>query len=95
MTQHSSLKGSQHGGKFRSVLKRYEKIKELAGKEKWSEEKDSIYRLPKVKRIKFKVKKVKGPEEEEGKEPVAGGETAPAANKTETSPKAKKEQKKG
>jgi len=84
MSQHPSLKGSEYGTKFRSVLKRYEKIKELAEKEKWDEEKDSIYRLPKVKRIKFKVKKAKGPEEEE-KEAEAGvaeGTAAPAAGDT-------------
>lgn len=78
MTQHPSLKGSAEGAKFRSVLKRYEKIKELAEKEKWDEEKDSIYRLPKVKRIKFKVKKVKGPAEEEAAA-AEGAEGAPAA----------------
>lgn len=84
MTQHPSLKSGQKGGKFRSVLKRFEKIKELAEKEKWDEEKDSIYRLPKVKRIKFKVKKAKGPAEgeegavaAEGVAPGAGG-AAPA-----------------
>ena len=59
MTQHPSLKSGAKGAKFRSVLKRYEKIAELAEKDKWTEEKDSIYHLPKVKRIKFKAKKVK------------------------------------
>ena len=102
MSQHPSLKGSEHGTKFRSVLKRYEKIKELAEKEKWDEEKDSIYRLPKVKRIKFKVKKAKGPEEEEGAEAVAAeGTAAPAAGdagaagaKEATPAEGKKEEKK-
>lgn len=64
MTQHPSLKGSQVGEMFRSVLKRFERIKELVEKEKWDEGKDSVYRLPKIKRIKFKVKKVKEAEEE-------------------------------
>jgi small basic protein (TIGR04137 family) len=78
MTQHSSLKGSKAGGKFRSVLKRYEKIKDLDEKEKWDEEKGSVYHLPKIKRIKFKVKKVKGPaEEKEGEEGAAAA--APGA----------------
>jgi len=73
MTQHPSLKGSKAGGKFRSVLKRYEKIKELDEKDKWDEEKDSVYKLPKIKRIKFKVKKTKGPDEEkEGAEGADG-----------------------
>lgn len=77
MTQHPSLKSGQGGGKFRSVLKRFEKIKDLEEKEKWDEEKDSVYKLPKIKRIKFKVKKTKGPVDEEGKE----GEAADGAEK--------------
>ena len=56
MSQHSSLKAGKGEDVFRSVLKRFEKIKELTEKEKWDEEKDSIYGLPKVRRIKFKVK---------------------------------------
>lgn len=81
MTQHPSLKSGQKGDKFRSVLKRFEKIKELTEKEKWDEEKDSIYKLPKIRRIKFKVKKTKGPAEEEGAEGAEGiapGAGAPA-----------------
>ena len=73
MTQHPSLKSGQKGGTFRSVLKRFEKIKELSEKEKWDEEKDSIFKLPKVKRIKLKVKKTKGPAEEEGDAPAKEG----------------------
>lgn len=66
MTQHPSLKGNKIGAKFRAVLKRFEKVKELADKEKWHEEKDSVYKLPKIRRIKFKAKKSsKEPEKEE------------------------------
>jgi len=79
MTQHPSLKSGAKGAKFRSVLKRYEKIKELAEKDKWTEEKDSVYKLPKVKRIKFKVKKPKGPAEEKpAEEGGAPAEEAPS-----------------
>ncbi|HPN72651.1 MAG TPA: small basic protein [Candidatus Omnitrophota bacterium] len=80
MTQHPSLKGSgKTGVKFRSVLKRYEKIKDLDEKEKWDDEKGSVYRLPKIKRLKFKVKKTKGPsEEKEGAEGAAGTAATPA-----------------
>ncbi len=74
MTQHPSLKGGQKGSKFRAVLKRFEKIKELVGKDKWKEEKDSVYRIPKIRIIKFKVKKTKAAGEEEA---VADG-AAPA-----------------
>jgi small basic protein (TIGR04137 family) len=80
MTQHSSLKSGGEG-KFRSVLKRFEKLKELIESEKWTEEKDSIFHLPKVKRIKFKIKKVKAAAEEEGvaaEGAAAAGEGAPA-----------------
>jgi small basic protein (TIGR04137 family) len=83
MSQHPSLKAGNKEGKFRSVLKRFEKIKELAEGEKWDEEKDSVYKLPKVKRIMFKVKKQKGPaEDEEGAEgaaPAAEGAAAEGA----------------
>ncbi|MFH1798033.1 MAG: small basic protein [Candidatus Omnitrophota bacterium] len=79
MTQHSSLKAGKGSSTFRSVLKRYEKIKELVEKEKWSEEKDSIYHLPKVKRIKFKVKKTKAVGEKEGETAGATGASGAAA----------------
>jgi small basic protein (TIGR04137 family) len=86
MTQHRSLRSGGEEAKFRSVLKRYERIMELAGKDRWSEEKDSVYHLPKVKRIKFKAKKKAAAEEvaaegavpaEGAAQPVPGG-TAPA-----------------
>ncbi|MFH1665577.1 MAG: hypothetical protein ABIA77_05485 [Candidatus Omnitrophota bacterium] len=76
MTQHPSLKVKQVGGLFRSVLKRYEKLKELIVKEKWDKKKDSIYHMPKIKRIKFKVKKTKGPAEEKEGEAAAGATAA-------------------
>ncbi|MGB2630550.1 MAG: small basic protein [Candidatus Omnitrophota bacterium] len=82
MTQHSSLKKGGES-KFRSVLKRFERLKELADKEKWFEEKDSIYKLPKLKIIKFKVKKVKAAEEEvaPAEAAAAGAEGAASAKK--------------
>lgn len=81
MSQHPSLKVDETGGAFRSVLKRYERIKEMAEKEKWTEEKDSIFHLPKLKRIKFKVKKTPKTEEAEEKAAeatAAEGAAAPA-----------------
>ena len=86
MSQHPSLKLGASAGKFRSVIKRHEKVKELAEKDKWDEEKNSVYKLPKVKRILFKIKKSKGSEEEEeGAEEtkVAGAEGAEAKAKPE------------
>ncbi len=95
MTQHPSLKGGKTGAKFRSVLKRYEKIKELDEKEKWDEEKDSVYKLPKIKRIKFKVKKTKGPAEdkEEGEAASEGAASTAAAAKPAAADAKKKEKK--
>ena len=85
MSQHPSLKGGQASSKFRAVLKRFEKIKELSEKDKWEEGKDSVYKLPKIKRIKFKIKKTpKQAEEKEGEASPAAekaGEASPAAGK--------------
>jgi len=81
MSQHPSLRGFDKNKKHRSVLKRYERISLLKEKEKWTEE-DSVYGLPKVKIIKFKVKKEKAAAAEgtEAETPVAGA-PAPAAGK--------------
>ncbi|MCM8782465.1 MAG: small basic protein [Candidatus Omnitrophica bacterium] len=64
MSQHPSLLGSQKGKQHRSVLKRYERLKHLIEKGEWVEEKDSIYSLPKIKSVRFKVKKEKAPQAE-------------------------------
>ena len=67
MSQHPSLKSNSVGSKFRAVLKRFEKLKTLVEKEEWTEEKDSVYKMPKIRRVLFKAKKVpKGPDKEEG-----------------------------
>ena len=74
MSQHPSLRAADKGRQHRSVLKRYEKIKILKDKEKWTEEK-SVFGLPKVKVVKFKIKKEKAAAAVEGAE----GAAAPAA----------------
>ena len=82
MSQHPSLRSSDKDKQHRSVLKRYERIKALKDKEKW-EEKDSVFGLPKVKIIRFKIKKEKAAAAAEGAEgaatAAAGQEAAPAA----------------
>ncbi|MBD3379249.1 MAG: small basic protein [Candidatus Omnitrophica bacterium] len=93
MSQHPSLKSDQTGAAFRSVLKRYERIKEMSEKDKWDEEKDSIFGLPKLKRIKFKVKKAKSAEAEAA-EGAAEGAAAPAAEGAAEKPAAAEGQKK-
>lgn len=89
MSQHPSLRGFDKNKKHRSVLKRYERISLLKEKEKWSEE-DSVFGLPKVKIIKFKVKKEKavaaeGSETAEATAPATGA----AGSAAKASPGAK------
>ncbi len=85
MSLHSSLKRSSSAGRHRNVLKREERLAKLTDEEKWEDEKDSIYGLPKVRSIKLRVKKkAKKKADEEGAEGEAAagttGETAaPAA----------------
>ncbi|MFH0764270.1 MAG: small basic protein [Candidatus Omnitrophota bacterium] len=79
MSQHPSLSSSDKDKQHRSVLKRYEKVKILKDKEKWKDG-DSVYGLPKVKIVRFKIKKEKaaaaeGAESLEGAAP--GTEAAP------------------
>lgn len=63
MSQHRSLKGAILRKKHRSVLKRFERIKELIGKDKWGKG-DSVFSLPKVKVVYMKTKKVKAKTED-------------------------------
>lgn len=73
MSVHPSLKAS--GSKERkSVLKRLEKLLHLIKKDAWKEG-DSVFALPKIKVIKFKIKKEKTKEAEEVAA-TAAGETA-------------------
>ena len=96
MSQHSSLKMDSVGARHRNVLKRHERVANLRNSDKW-ENRESAFKLPKVKLIKMKVKKVKSAKEE-----AAGGEAKPAAGaaeavkpavKTATQEKAKGKQK--
>ena len=77
MSQHPSLRSSGKDKAHRSVLKRYERIKLLKEKELWIDG-ESVYGLPKVKIIKYKVKKEKAvvAEGAEGALPAAGAEPA-------------------
>ena len=87
MSQHPSLHSSDKDKAQRSVLKRYERVKILKEKEKWAEE-DSVYKLPKIKIVKFKVKKEKAAVAEtaaEG-EVAAPGVTAGGAAQVKAAP---------
>ena len=82
MSQHPSLSSSSKDKQHRSVLKRYERVNILKEKDKWKDE-ESVYGLPKVKIIKFKIKKEKAAVAEgaavEGALPAEGATPAPAA----------------
>ena len=56
MTQHPSLRSGSRQRQHRSVLKRFERLKHLIEKGEWEEGK-SIFGLPKIKLIRFKIKK--------------------------------------
>ena len=77
MSQHPSLRSKEKNKKHRSVLKRYECVKELKEKEKWQEG-DSIFGLPKLKIVQFKIKKEKAAPKE-GAQPADGAAATPQA----------------
>ncbi len=76
MSLHRSLRSSFSSKGHRNVLKRLERIKKLKDEERWSEEENSIYGLPKVRSIKIRAKaKTKAaPEEQAAAEGVAPAE---------------------
>ena len=98
MSQHPSLRSKGKGGKFRSVLKRFERLKHLKEKEKWVGE-SSIFGMDKIKILRFKIKKEKTAPTEEGaagaETPAAGGAAATGAGAKATGAPAAKEAKKG
>ena len=61
MSQHPSLRIGRRSKQHRSVLKRYERLQTLKGKEEWKEG-DSVLGLPKVKTLRIKLKKEKAAE---------------------------------
>jgi len=84
MSVHPSFKSGKNKQQ-NSVLKRLARLLHLQKEDKWEEDKDSIFGLPKVKVTKMKFKKEKKKEEEtveagaEGAAPAAGEEGAAAA----------------
>jgi small basic protein (TIGR04137 family) len=64
MSVHPSLSSKGKGKRIRSVLKRFERLRELEEKEK-RKTGDSIFGLPKIKALRWKVKKAKKATEEE------------------------------
>ena len=96
MSIHSSLRSGGKGRKHRSVLKRYERLRILKGKNLWSEER-SVLGIPKVKMQRVKVKKEKPVEAAAGTEGATApaGKQAPPGGKAaaEAAPTAKPEKK--
>ncbi|MFH1856979.1 MAG: small basic protein [Candidatus Omnitrophota bacterium] len=83
MSQHPSLRSSEKDKQQRSVLKRFERIETLKKKDLWQEDKNSAFGLPKVKVMRFKVKKEKSKGTADATK--AGAKTAeakPAAGKS-------------
>jgi len=72
MSIHPSLRSSEKDKKQRSILKRTERLRIMAEKGQWKEG-DDCFGLPKIKTIKFKIKKEKTAEK------VEAGATAEAA----------------
>ena len=79
MSIHPSLSSKDKGKRSRSVLKRFERLKELWEKEKWKPG-NSIFGLPKLKALRWKAKKAKKAAEAEA---VVGEGTPEAAGPLE------------
>ena len=86
MSQHPSLRSKQKSKKHRSVIKRFERVRELKEKEKWKDG-ESVFGLLKLKILRFKLKKEKG--EPAALEAQAAGEGAPEAAQAATQDTAK------
>lgn len=80
MSLDRSLKSRDALTRHRNVLKRVERLEKLADEELWSEDKDSVFGLPKVANRKLaagkKTKKAKDAEE-------GAAETTEGSEKTE------------
>jgi small basic protein (TIGR04137 family) len=76
MTIHPSLSSKGKGKGIRSVLKRFERLKELLAKEKWQPG-NSVFGLPKIKILRWKAKKAKKDEAELTAEGATGEAAAP------------------
>ena len=92
MSQHPSLRTGKGRQQQRSVLKRHERLKILLEKDTWHEG-DSVFGLPKVKVVKFKIKKAAAEEPTAEATPAAPG--AEATEPTAAKPEAPKEKAKG
>ncbi len=82
MSQHRSLRSRSMRRQHRNVLKRFERLKALAGSGRWAAG-DPVYGLPKVRSIKERVKRGKSAAAAAGAAGAEGtaAEGAPAEGK--------------
>ena len=78
MSMHKSLRSKNKHLRSRNVLSREERIERLTEQERWEEEKDSVYSLPKVKVEQVVPRKRAKEEAPEGALEGAEGAEAPA-----------------
>ena len=78
MSIHPSLTVSEKDKKQRSVLKRTERIRSMMEKGQWKEG-DDVYRLPKMKAVRLKIKKEKVEKAADATATAEGATAAPAA----------------
>jgi small basic protein (TIGR04137 family) len=83
MSIHPSLTAADKSTKTRTVLKRTERLKMMMEKSQWKEG-DDVYRLPKIKTVRIKIKKEKAEKTE-----VAATGAAPAEVATKEAAPAK------
>jgi small basic protein (TIGR04137 family) len=87
MAIHRSLASEDKSAKARSVLKRTERLKMMAEKEKWKEG-DDVFGLPKIKTVRIKIKKEKAEKvAEAGAVAPGAAPAAPAAPAKEAAAK--------
>ena len=92
MSQHPSLRAKEKSAKFRSVLKRYERLKALFEKGKWDED-NSVFGLPKLKVLRYKVRKEKAASATSGATQEQSAALEGVASKGEQEPKQQADQK--
>lgn len=56
MSLHKSFKSSNSLKGHRNVLKRFERIKKMIKEERFDENKESVFKLPKIRSIKISTK---------------------------------------
>jgi small basic protein (TIGR04137 family) len=86
MSLDRSLKMKDALSRHRNVLKRMERLEVLTDDDRWDEEKDSVFGLPKVAHRKLAAgKKIKKKEEDATEQAAAEGEAATAGDAAGTS----------